>query len=88
MTNKPPIEIRVIASRWTKRRTHTAYHEASHAVIGRVLTLFCDGATIKRDGNTLGFAICHDPWACLHQWEIRGKVRDNADAVFHARIIA
>jgi hypothetical protein len=25
---------------------------------------------------------------CLGQWEIRGKVRDNLDAVFHARIIA
>jgi hypothetical protein len=24
---------------------------------------------------------------CLHQWDIRGKVRDNADAVWHARII-
>jgi hypothetical protein len=32
-----------------KRRRHTAYHEASHAVIGRVLTLYCEGATIKPD---------------------------------------
>jgi hypothetical protein len=73
----------------TKRRRHTAYHEASHAVIGRVLTLFCEGATIKPDyvAREAGHAICHDPSACLHQWDIRGKVRNNADAVWHARII-
>ena len=73
-----------------KRRIHTAYHEGSHATIGRVLTLYCDGATIKPDyaAREAGYAICYDPWACLHQWEIRGKVRDNADAVWHARIIA
>jgi hypothetical protein len=72
-----------------KRRTHTAYHEASHAVIGRVLTLYCAGATIRPDyvAREAGHAICHDPLACLHQWDIRGKVRDNADAVWHARII-
>jgi hypothetical protein len=74
----------------TKRRRHTAYHEASHAVIGRVLTLYCEGATIKPDyvAREAGHAICHDPSACLHQWEIRGKVRDSFDAVWHARIIA
>ena len=73
----------------TKRRRHTACHEASHAVIGRVLTLYCAGATIKPDyvAREAGHAICHDPSVCLHQWDIRGKVRDNADAVWHARII-
>jgi hypothetical protein len=73
-----------------KRRVHTAYHEASHAVVGRALTLHCEGATIKPDYvlREAGHTICHDPWACLHQWEIRGKVRDNADAVLHGRIIA
>jgi hypothetical protein len=72
-----------------KRRTHTAHHEASHANIGRVLTLFCDSATIKVDyaAGEAGHAICHDPWTCLRQWEMRGKVRDNPDAVWHARII-
>jgi hypothetical protein len=72
-----------------KRRTHTANHEASHAVIGRVLTLYCDGATIKPDCalREAGYAITHDPWACLYEWEIRGKVRDNPDAVWLARII-
>jgi hypothetical protein len=29
-----------------------------------------------------------DQWQCLHEWEKRGKVRDNPDAVWHARIIA
>lgn len=70
------------------QRTHTAYHEASHAVVGRVLTLLCDGATIKpnyRD-RTAGHSICHDPWACIYAWEKRGKVRE-PDAVWHARII-
>jgi hypothetical protein len=73
-----------------KRRRHTACHEASHAVIGRVLTLYCEGATIKPDyvAREAGHAICHDPWDCLHEWDIRGKVRDNDDAVWHARIIA
>jgi hypothetical protein len=72
-----------------KRRRHTAYHEASHAVIGRVLTLYCEGATIKPDyvAREAGHAICRDHWDCLHEWDMRGKVRDNADAVWHARII-
>lgn len=72
-----------------KRRTHTAHHEASHAVIGRVLTLYCGGATIRPIyvASEAGHAICHDPWDCLHEWDIRGKVRDDDDAVWHARII-
>jgi ATP-dependent Zn protease len=72
-----------------KRRTHTAHHEASHAVIGRVLTLYCDGATIKPNYvlREAGYAITYDPWAYLYEWEIRGKVRENPDAVWLARII-
>jgi ATP-dependent Zn protease len=71
------------------RRRRTANHEGSHAVIGRVLTLYCEGATIKPDyrARTRGCSICHDPTACLYQWERRGKVRENPDAVWHARII-
>ena len=71
-------------------RRHTAVHEASHAVIGRVLTHPCGGATIVRDhvaGDT-GHAIADDPWACIYQWEMRGKVRGSASAVWHARIIS
>jgi ATP-dependent Zn protease len=65
----------------------TAYHEASHAVIARVLTLACDSATIEPDADSAGHSICHDPWACIYQWEKRGKVRGDT-AVWHARIIA
>jgi hypothetical protein len=75
-------------TRISKRLRETANHEASHAVIGRVLTLLCGGATIKpnyRD-RVAGHAITAEPYACLHEWEVRGKVR-NPDAVWHARII-
>jgi hypothetical protein len=73
-----------------KRRRHTAHHEASHAVIGRVLTLYCGGATIRPVyvASEAGHVIIQDPFACLQQWEVRGKIRDNDDAVWHARIIA
>ena len=68
---------------------HTAHHEAGHAVIARVLTLAAGPATIKpnyREGSA-GHAIVHEPYACLHEWEKRGKVREQ-DAVWHARIMA
>jgi hypothetical protein len=71
-----------------KRLIHTAYHEAAHAVIGRVLTLSCGEATIKPDYRECTAGVSHtaDPYACIHEWEKRGKVRE-PDAVFHARII-
>jgi ATP-dependent Zn protease len=72
--------------RISKRLKETAYHEAGHAVIGRVLTLDCGGATIEPDHESAGHAITNDPWACLYAWEQRGKVRE-PDAVWHARII-
>jgi hypothetical protein len=67
---------------------HTAIHEASHAVIGRVLTLMCGGASIVPDFDQghAGHSITEDPWSCESQWEKRGKVR-GADAVLHAGII-
>ncbi len=65
----------------------TACHEAGHAVIARVLTLDCSSATIEQDHDSAGHAITSDPYACLHEWEVRGKVR-MPNAVFHARIIA
>ncbi len=67
----------------------TAYHEAGHAVVGRVLTLVCGEATIKRDykSRTAGVSICADPYACLYEWERRGKVRTQ-NAVWIARTIA
>jgi hypothetical protein len=70
------------------RLIHAAYHEAGHVVLPRVLTLDCGGASIKPDHDSAGHAITNDPWGCLSAWERRGKVRDNFDAVWHARIIA
>jgi hypothetical protein len=66
----------------------TATHEAGHAVIARVLTLLCGGATIKPnyEAGNAGHAITEEPYACLSAWEVRGKVRE-PDAVWHARII-
>jgi len=58
-------------------RESIAYHEAGHAVIPRVLTLACGGATITAN-----------PWACLSEWEKRGKVRFYEDAVWHARLMS
>src|SRR5216684_4210788 len=70
------------------RRVATAYHEAGHAVIGRVLTLTCGEATIRPDykSRTAGYSICPDPYACLYEWERRGKVRDN-NSVWVARVL-
>jgi ATP-dependent Zn protease len=64
-------------------RRKTAYHEAGHAVLGRVLTLVCDSATIEPDHDSAGHSL---PRACIYEWEKRGKVREPA-AVWHARII-
>jgi ATP-dependent Zn protease len=69
---------------------HSATHEAGHAVIARVLTLACGEATIvpDYDAGGAGYSLTKDPWQCVFEWEKRGKVRDNPDAVWHARIIA
>ena len=76
-------------NRTRKQLKQTAYHEAGHAVIGRVLTLHCGGATIRPNFTEAeaGHAITRDPYACLHEWEKRGHVRDSRDAVYHARIM-
>jgi ATP-dependent Zn protease len=67
---------------------HTAHHEAGHAVIARVLTLVAGHATIKPDYDegTAGVSVTHESYACLSEWEKRGKVRE-LDAVWHARIM-
>jgi ATP-dependent Zn protease len=72
------------------RHKATAYHEAGHAVVGRALTLVCGEATIKRDykSRTAGVSICADPYACLYEWERRGKARYSQNAVWIARTIA
>jgi hypothetical protein len=69
-------------------RTEAAYHEAGHATIGRVLTLVCGEASIKRNSklNRAGYSVCYSPYACAREWSFRGKVR-GPKAVWHARII-
>ena len=49
----------------------TAYHEAGHAVIGRVLGLACGGASIVTNEaeDEAGHAIIRDPWATISRWE-------------------
>jgi ATP-dependent Zn protease len=75
--------------RTRKQLKQTAYHEAGHAVIGRVLTLHCGRATIRPNYSKAeaGHAVTHEPYACLYEWEKRGHVRDSRDAVYHARIM-
>ena len=51
----------------------TAYHEAGHAVIARVLDLTCGSATIipnESDGEA-GHSICADPWRTVWDWDQR-----------------
>jgi ATP-dependent Zn protease len=81
MTNAQPSRIQL------KRRT--AYHEAGHAVIARVLTLPSGHATVSPDFDegSAGHSITPDPYDCIYEWEKRGKVR-HSEAAWHARIIA
>ena len=68
---------------------HTATHEAGHAVIARVLTLMCGGASIqvKYKIGEAGHAIIHDPLECMTVWHRRWKFR-SIGAAYRARIIA
>ena len=65
-----------------RRRTpaavrRTAYHEAGHAVTGRVLGLVCGDATIVPDFEEMvaGVAITRDHFTADDAWEMRGKFR-------------
>jgi len=49
-----------------EEKTAVAFHEAGHAVIGRMLQLSCGEATIVQDGDDVGGAYITNP---LHQWE-------------------
>jgi ATP-dependent Zn protease len=77
--------------RTQKQLKLTAYHEAGHAVIGRVLTLICGGSTIKLDLENLsaGCSITHEAWEAETEWDKRGKCsrRCFGGAAWRARII-
>jgi len=71
-----------------EERLHTAYHEAGHAVIGRILTLTCGSATIvanEEDGEA-GHGIIADPYVTDDAWQRRGKYRQ-FDSVLIGRIL-
>ena len=77
-----------------RRRTQaalrrTAYHEAGHAVAGRVLGMMCGRATIVPDFDAMeaGFTITEDPWKIDSAWETRGKYRASV-SVFRGRIMS
>ncbi len=73
--------------------TTTAYHEAAHAVIGRVLGLTCGHASISPAARTAtrpyeaGHAKIRDPWLTVWDWEQRERYRDARQA-FRGTIIA
>ncbi len=66
----------------------TAYHEAGHATIGRVLTLVCGQATIEPNVKEMiaGTAITFDPYDCDTEWRKRGKWR-RGESLWQGRII-
>jgi ATP-dependent Zn protease len=74
-----------------QRRTilRTAYHEAGHAVIARVLGILCGPASIQPDlaEGSAGHAIIGDTWETDARWEERGKFREHA-SVLRGRIMA
>ena len=74
---------------YTNDLQHTAVHEASHAVIARVLDMACGGATIvaDEDEGSAGHAETFDPHVTAHAWDRRGHFRDMR-SIFVGRIIA
>ena len=68
-------------------RTHTAIHEAGHAVIGRVLGMVCGDASIEQDSDSAGHAIIGPPYATLEAWLDHGKFRE-LSSVFVGRTLA
>lgn len=67
-------------------RRHIAIHEAGHAVIGRVVTMLCGGASIVADEDSAGHSITADPYAVMMKWEEREKWRGPA-SVWRGHII-
>ncbi len=73
--------------RRTKALESTAYHEAGHAVVARVLGLTCGRVSIIADDDSAGHAIIADPWQTAGDWENRDRFRDARQA-FRGTIIA
>ena len=71
----------------TKALESTAYHEAGHAVIARVLGLTCGQVSIIADDDSAGHAIIADPWKTIGDWDTRDRFRDPRQA-FRGTIIA
>lgn len=63
-----------------KYRRSTAYHEAGHAIVGRVLGMTCGYVTIEADEDSAGHSITADPHVTAHTWEKHGKFRDLTSA--------
>jgi ATP-dependent Zn protease len=61
----------------------TAFHEAGHAVIGRVLKQVCGYATIIEDTVTHGHSIIADPWHTYDHWDRAGRWRRNEMRSIH-----
>ena len=64
----------------SKRKTHpindiraTAYHEAGHAVIGRVLTMQCGDVSIEADGTSAGYSITNDAYEIADIWDFEAQ---------------
>jgi hypothetical protein len=70
----------------TEDNKRTAIHEAGHAVIGRVVGMACDYATIESDHDSSGHSITADPYETSAQWERAGKYR-GAESVLRGRIM-
>jgi ATP-dependent Zn protease len=79
-----------MAKRRQKRmgRRETPYHEAGHAVIGRVTGLLCGEVSIiaNEDANEAGYSISEDPWEVYSAWEQRGRYR-NPHTILFRRIL-
>jgi ATP-dependent Zn protease len=74
-----------------RRKTYTAYHEAGHAVVGRVLGLLCGSATVVPDVVGYGCTTIKSPLATLDEWDARGRSRFNGSdlrSIYRAYIMA
>jgi hypothetical protein len=63
-----------------------AYHEAGHAVIGRVLGMVCGGVSIRPDEDCAGHGWIAVPDVVHWRWYERGRCRAIA-SVFRGRIL-